>query len=71
MLPMSGKTGKRLARLDQAFAPKGCALCRRWSPVVLCRDDGEPDRPEVCPDCGRQVPIVTTICIVGVPLETL
>lgn len=68
---MTGKTGKRLARLDRALVPKGCALCRSWSPVVLCDDEGEPARPEICPDGGRVVPIVTTICIVGVPLETL
>jgi hypothetical protein len=68
---MTDKTAKRLARLDQAFAPKGCSVCRRWSPVVLCDDEGDPGRPEVCPNCGRVVPIVTAICIVGVPLETL
>jgi hypothetical protein len=68
---MSGKTAKRLARLDHVLIPRGCAMCRDWSPIVLCDDQGACERPENCPTCGRQVPIVKAICIVGVPLETV
>jgi hypothetical protein len=31
-------------------------MCYRWSPQVFVRDD-EPPRDEVCPGCGRRVPI--------------
>lgn len=60
----------RLARLEDV-APRGCALCRTWSPIVLADDDGRDDRPERCPCCGRVVPIRQRVVIVGVPLETL
>jgi hypothetical protein len=68
---MTGKTAKRLARLDLAFLPKGCAVCRRWSPIVFADDQGESERLDVCPGCGRNVPILMTICVVGVALETV
>jgi hypothetical protein len=47
-----------------------CDTCRTWPGIVLMDDDGNLSRPEVCPDCGRDVPIFRILHIVGVPLET-
>jgi hypothetical protein len=62
---------KRLAALELVLTPAGCETCRRWSDTVFSFDDpdtGEvvPDRPPRCPTCGRVVPIVQVVHIVGI-----
>ncbi len=64
------KVGPRLAKLE-ARVPVGCGVCRTWCHVVLRDDDGNRDRPERCPGCGRVVPIRLLLHIVGVPLDAL
>ncbi|MDP9355237.1 MAG: hypothetical protein M3R02_08135 [Chloroflexota bacterium] len=62
------KVGPRLAKLE-ARVPVGCGVCRTWWEVVLRDDEGNRDRPERCPGCGRVVPIRLLLHIVGVPLD--
>jgi hypothetical protein len=68
---MNARVSKRLERLDRAFIGRGCECCHDWSEIVLCDDQGQSARHERCPHCGRVVPIRASICIVGIPLETL
>lgn len=58
----------RLAKLE-ALVPKGCDTCCWWWDTVLIDDDGNTQRPERCPDCGRLVPFRATVHIVGVALD--
>jgi hypothetical protein len=51
-------------------ATVGCDTCRHYPGIVLMDDAGNLSRPEVCPDCEREVPIFRILHIVGVPLET-
>jgi hypothetical protein len=51
-------------------ANAGCDTCRHYPGIVIRDDAGNMSRPEVCPDCGREVPIFRLIHIAGVPLET-
>jgi hypothetical protein len=67
-----------VVRLDKVEprVPRGCPTCRRWSRVAYAEADEpdggrRPERPEVCPDCGRCVPIALLVTIVGVPLEAV
>ena len=66
---------KRLDKVARRI-PLGCDVCRRWWRVAYAEADGpddepRPERPEVCPDCGRCVPIELLVTIVGVPLEAV
>lgn len=56
----------RLIRLETAIQTKGCSVCRRWGPSALVTDTGQPDRPTVCPNCRRSVPIEALIRLEGV-----
>ena len=58
----------RLAKLEAAV-PKGCDVCRHWWEVALVDDDGNTQRPEQCPGCGRLVPVRTWVHIVGIPVD--
>jgi len=60
----------RIVRLE-ARIPRGCDRCRTWSPVLLMDDAGAVGRPEACPACGRVVPIIARVRIVGVPLDAV
>jgi hypothetical protein len=57
----------RIARLADR-QPRGCAVCRDWSTIVLVDDDGAISRPDACPACGRVVPFAERVWIVGVLL---
>lgn len=59
------RLGRRVARL-QGHVQGGCATCRIWSPVVYEDGDGRPDRPDVCPYCGRAVPVRLVRRIIGI-----
>ena len=58
---------RRLERVADAV-PVGCPVCRDWWGVALCNDAARHDcmRPEVCPACGRSVPITSRVVIEGV-----
>jgi hypothetical protein len=63
---------KRVHALESVRAARriaGCETCRAYAGIVLMDDDGRLSRPETCPDCGRSVPIVRFLHIVGVPLD--
>ena len=50
-------TEKRVDRLAVVWPRSpGCDACRSWSQVAAVFDDA-PLRPDVCPACGRRVPI--------------
>jgi hypothetical protein len=73
---MEAMMERRLDRLEVILRPWGCDDCRDWSPITLCDDlgpDGELHclRPEVCPNCGRTVPIETRVIVAGVAIEHL
>lgn len=59
------------------YAPSAdCATCRGWHPRcnIACLD---PDReiiawgPEVCPECGREVPTIAAAVVVGLSPDVL
>lgn len=53
-------TAGRLIRLEERM-PKGCPTCRSWEAatlqIVVQGADEETSRGEVCPACGRHVPL--------------
>lgn len=57
--------GRRVTRL-QGRRQGGCSTCRIWSGVVYEDGNGVPDRPDACPDCGRDVPVRLVRRILGV-----
>lgn len=63
---------RRLERLETQFQFQGCDVCIDWQPCVLVTIDPdtleEVDRsqPEVCPNCGRGIPDLLEVQIVGV-----
>lgn len=48
-----------------------CRACQGWGPSTYCNEQGTCLRPEVCPACGRQMPIRLRRIIVGVDLNLL
>ena len=46
----------RLIGFPASPAPLPCETCCGWTPQVFVRDD-QPPRDEMCPACGRRVPI--------------
>jgi len=60
----------RIVRLE-ARIPRGCGVCRAWTPVVLEDEDGAVSRLEACPACGQFLPIAARVLIVGVPLDVV
>jgi hypothetical protein len=48
----------RLRRLEGA-RPPGCDCCRAWTAAAVVDTCAPPhrSRPEICPGCGRRVPI--------------
>lgn len=78
---MNVATYRRLDRLERRFQQRGCATCStfEWSTGIAFVMKGEmldtegafsPDvefnRPEVCPHCGRHVPITQVYDFGGV-----
>lgn len=62
--------GDRLDRVEILIAPAGCPTCRRWNGHVLgyvdpVTNEVTLDRDECCPWCGRLVPILHEIHLVG------
>ena len=59
-------TAGRLIRLEERM-PKGCTTCRSWEAsafqIVVQGADEETSRGEVCPACGRHVPL--TLIVIG------
>jgi len=50
----------RLTRLEECV-PKGCPTCRAWGPaslrIIVDGVQEPPARSDLCPDCGRHVPL--------------
>jgi len=60
----------RIVKLEDRV-PRGCAVCRRWSPVVLVDRSGDRSRPAACPACGRAVAMTETVELAGVALADI
>jgi hypothetical protein len=59
----------RVARLAGRPGPGPCRECHWWErSMAVCDDKGTCSRPEVCPECGRVVPIGAHRLVVGVDL---
>ena len=60
---MSTQSG-RLTRLEDRM-PKGCPTCRSWEAatfqIVVQGADEETSRGDVCPTCGRHVPLMLIV----------
>ena len=65
---LAGRLDRVAARLREATE---CRTCRGWGPWTYCDDKGRCLRPEVCPACGRRVPIVAPTILVGVDLDRI
>ncbi len=61
----------RLSRLEERLTPAGCEVCRDWIGAVLCGEDGECNRPECCPNFGREVPYTQIVQLEGVSLDAI
>lgn len=48
-----------------------CRTCQGWGPSTYCNEQDVCLRPEVCPTCGRRVPIRLRRIIVGVDLSLI
>lgn len=57
--------GRRVTHLH-GQRRKGCATCQSWSGVVYEDGNGVSDRPDACPHCGRDVPVLLVRRIVGI-----
>ena len=71
---MNRRTASRIATLEATATAKheaGCPTCGAWPRMVVIDDDGNMDRPERCPDCGRLVPITHLLHVVGMPLDAV
>ena len=63
---------KRLVQAEAVLRPPpGCTVCRRWDGSVVGDETGKRIRPEVCPDCGRVVPVQRLVMVVGMDLDRL
>jgi len=63
---------RRLANVEAVLRPPlGCAICQRWDGTVVGDDTGKRSRPEVCPGCGRLVPVRMLAIVVGMDLDRL
>ena len=62
-------------RIEQAEAVlrplPGCAVCRTWDGSVVGDESDKRSRPEVCPACGRVVPVRRLVMVVGLDLDRL
>lgn len=59
----------RLVKLEGLIGDIACDHCRHWTAIALVGDDGEPERPIVCPMCGRSVPVREKRQFVGVGID--
>ena len=67
---MTRRNHVRLLKLEESV-PAGCDHCRHWYGVTLGNEDGTTMRPDVCPECGRHVPIRLVHVTIGVPWEVI
>lgn len=67
---MTNALEKRLERLAGRLGAGPCRTCGWWErSLAVCDDRGRCTRPEVCPDCGRHVPLRVARIIVGIDLD--
>lgn len=63
---------RRIAQTAERLqAQPVCRACQGWSPSTHCTEQDACLRPEVCPACGRWVPIRLRWFIVGVDLSLI
>ncbi len=64
--------GPRLGRVEAVLRPPpGCHACRRWDGNVVGDETGKRSRPEICPACGRVVPVRMLAIVAGMDLDRL
>ncbi len=64
--------GRRLGKVEAVLRPPpGCTVCRRWDGSVVGDKTGKRSRPEVCPECGRVVPVRMLAIVVGMDFDRL
>ncbi len=64
--------GRRLHKAEAVLRlPQGCAVCRRWDGNVVGDEAGKRSRPDVCPRCGRVVPVRMLAIVAGMDLDQL
>ena len=71
---MNKSVRRRIAEVELRIdinAAQGCDTCRHYPGAVIRDDAGNMSRPEICPDCGRDVPIFQILHIAGIPLDLL
>jgi hypothetical protein len=56
--------------------PVGCDTCRFWTWAIIVTEDEAGNetgrsRPDVCPACGRHVPVERVLQIVGVDWDVV
>jgi hypothetical protein len=60
---------QRLDRLRHRL-PVGCSVCRDW-PLVWLLNEGDPEPPESCPQCGRIWTGLVRVYLVGVDVADI
>ena len=71
---MNKTVRRRIAQVElliDIHATQGCDTCQNYPGAVIMDDAGNMSRPEICPDCGRDVPIFQILHIAGIPLDLL
>ena len=49
----------------------GCSVYRQWDGSVVGDETGKRSRPEVCPECGRVVPVRMLAIVASMDLDRL
>jgi hypothetical protein len=63
---------QRLGKAEAVLRPlPGCAVCRWWDGSVVGDDTGKRSRPQVCPGCGRVVPVQRLVMVVDMDFDVL
>ena len=62
----------RVTKAEAVLRPApGCAVCRWWDGSVVGDEAGKRSRLEVCPGCGRVVPVRMLAIVAGIDLDWL
>jgi hypothetical protein len=60
---------RRLVQL-RARVPAGCPVCREW-PLVWLLNEGDPEPPKFCSQCGRIWTGLVRVYLVGVDVADI
>jgi hypothetical protein len=56
----------RLGKVEPVLRPRpGCPICCRWDGNVVGDEPGKRSRQEVCPECGRGLPVRMVAVVTG------